>query len=652
MKDPYRYFRVEARELVDGLSEGILGLEDEAADRGEITARLLRLAHTLKGAARVVGQGEIADRAHALEDAVSAHAAIDALLAILDDIGTRLAAIDAAKPPPPGAPYRETEGARARAVPHAEARAAGAAPRDEGAARVAAAAPAPDLAATWAAHVDLDELDRLLETLQDARVALSGLRREVARFPERRALGAAVATLDGALSRIGVHAHELRLVPASSVFAQLARVARDTASALGKRVHFEARGGDCALDGRILAPLRDALLHVVRNAVDHGIEDTAARVAAGKPPAGRIEIDVERCGHRVAFICHDDGRGIDLEAVRRSAERRAVPTSGDDARLVFAPGITTRAEVTPISGRGVGLDVARDIAARLKGEVDVHSEPGRGTTFTITVPVSLSSMPVLALEVDDIRASIPLDAVRTAMRLDPASVVRVGDRESILAGDRALPFLRLAAWLGLDSCEARSAVVVEAAGSAAAVGVGRVLGAAHVIVQPVPPIAGELPVLGASIDAAGTPEPVLDPAEIVAAASRTQQRAVEPAAPRRTILVIDDSLTTRMLEQAILEAAGFHVDVAASAEEALEKAAATPYDLFIVDVEMPGMDGFQFVARTREDPALRAIPSIIVSSRGSDADKRRGVEVGARAWVVKGEFAEDRFLGLVRGLVR
>ncbi|MFT3767671.1 MAG: response regulator [Minicystis sp.] len=630
MKDPYRYFRVEARELVDGLSAGILALEGEGADRAEISARLLRLAHTLKGAARVVGQAEIADQAHALEDAIGAGAGVEALLAIADAVAAQLARIDAPAPAAAGDASRaEVNGA-----------------------------PADDAPATWAAPIDLDAHDRLLEAIQDARAAASALRRGVDRLADRHAreLGGAVAALDAALARLGAHAHELRLVPASSVFAQLARAARDTASALGKRVLFEARGGDSAIDGRILSPLKDALLHLVRNAVDHGIEDADTRLAQGKPPAGRIELDVERRGHRVAFVCRDDGRGIDVEAVRRSAERRAITPTGDAARLVFEPGVSTRAEVTPISGRGVGLDAAREIAARLKGEATVHSEPGRGTAFTITVPVSLSSMPVLAVEAGPLCAAIPLDAVRRTARIEPSSIARFGDRESIVEGGRAIPFLRLAEWADPDhegpTDAPRIAVVVEAANGAAAVGVGRLRGSAHVILKPVPALAGPLPVLGASLDADGTPEPLLDPLALVAAAGAPRPPADEPAAAPRAVLVIDDSLTTRMLEQSILEAAGFHVDTASSGEEGLAKARAGDYGLFIVDVEMPGMSGFEFVARTREDPGLRRTPAIIVSSRGSDADRRRGAEAGARAWVVKGEFAEERFLELVRGLVR
>jgi two-component system chemotaxis sensor kinase CheA len=623
VKDPYRYFRIEAREIADALSLGVLELEGEPHDRAPIVERLLRHAHTLKGAARVVGLSEIASLAHALEDALAAagDGPADALLAHVDAISAKLDALSPA-PGPAGAdpPPREEE--------------------------------------PWAAGLDLDAVDRLLDTLQDARRRLGALRRAAARAREidggiAAEIGGAAASLSADLDRIGEHAHALRLVPASAMFAQLERAARDAARELDKRVAFEAKGGEHHLDGRVLARVRDALLQVVKNAVDHGIEDEGERASAGKPLAGRILLEVTRAGHRVTFTCRDDGRGIDVEAVRRSAAARAAAPEGDAALLVFEAGVSTRSSVTALSGRGVGLDVAREIATQLHGEVAVASEPGRGAAFSITVPVSLSSLPVLGVRAGDLVAAIPLDAVRRTMRVAPGDVSVVGDREVTVALGSALPFLRLADWAGAapeDAAAPRIAVVVAAPRGLAAIGVDRLLGAEHAILQPVPAIAGQTPALGASLDEAGVPRPVLDPAALVAAAAALRRVKVAERAPERRVLVIDDSLTTRMLEQSILESAGYHVDTASSGEEGLTMAHAAPYDVFIVDVEMPGMDGFSFVARTQEDPALRDVPAIVVSSRGARADQRRGAEAGARAYVVKEEFVEESFLELVREL--
>lgn len=619
MKDPYRYFRVEARELAADLAKSVLDLEAEGADRAAIEARLLRLSHTLKGAARVVGHAKIAELSHALEDAIAApeRAEVPLLLARVDAIAACVAELEA--------------------------------PRERG--------PSDEKEQPWSPRVDTTALDFTLEALSDATAAASAVRRAVVELRAGRVRGArdldgALASLDAHLARAAARAHDLGLVPASSVFAQIERAARDTARELGKRIHFETRGGDHHLDGRVLALLRDALVLVVQNAVDHGIEDAAERARAGKPEIGTIWLEITRSGHIATLVCRDDGRGIDAAAVERAARQRGLRVEQAATRLIFEPGLSTRSDVSPISGRGVGLDAVRDIVVRLSGDVHVDSVPGLGAAFIITVPVSLSSMPVLGV-VGGARASIPLEAVRSTMRLPEGAIQALGEREAVEHDGSAVPMLRLDAWLASPAPAAapRVAVIIEA-GGIAALGVERLLGVMHAVVLPIPTISGPLPLLGASIDPDGAPVPVLAPSAVVDAAKAARRPPASPEPARRRVLVIDDSMTSRMLEQSILASAGFETDVAASAEEALEKARATPYDLFVVDVEMEGMDGFQFVQRTKSDPGLSRVPSIIVSSRASDSDKRRGAECGARAWVVKGELAEESFLELARGLSR
>jgi two-component system, chemotaxis family, sensor kinase CheA len=618
VKDRYRYFRTEAGELAMEMAKGVLDLDGEGADREAVIARLLRAAHTLKGAARIVGEAEIAALAHAFEDAVTAPGGapdVGALLTQVDAISDRVAAL-------------------------------GSGPREPVTTRPVAA---PRLDPT---HVEL-----ALEAIQDARRAAQGARREIlALCPESaRPLDAALDSLDADLGRAEARAHDLCLVPASTIFSQLERAARSAARSLDKRISFEARGADLRLDATVISLVRDALLHVVQNAVDHGIESHAERVAAGKPPVGTIALHVTRRGHRASFTCRDDGRGIDVTAVERAAGSRPPGSrrSGGPRRaseLVFEPGLSTRSEVTPLSGRGVGLDAVREIVARLHGEVAVESAPGRGATFTITVPVSLSSMPVLVVAAHGAHAAIPIEAVRDCFSISGGSLVDVDDRELALHGGHAVPLLRLGPWLDPDAppsgARARVGVEIEARVGRAALGVDHLVCAKQVVALPISPLAGPLPLLGAALDPGAPPTLVLDPEGVVVAA----RRAPRPA--RRRVLVIDDSLTSRTLEQSILASAGFEVEVAASAEEGLEKARASPYDLFVVDVEMEGVDGFSFVAMTKADPSLSGTPSIIVSSRGSAADKQRGAECGARAWVVKSELAEDGFLDLCKSLSR
>ena len=296
-------------------------------------------------------------------------------------------------------------------------------------------------------------------------------------------------------------------------------------------------------------------------------------------------------------------------------------------RLLLKGGISTSRTVTPMAGRGVGLDVVREAAERLGGRVGVKTEAGRGTTVELAVPVSLSSLEALVVDAGDRTAAIPLDAVRQIVRLGAAGrrarrrrrvdPVR-GPGDPVRAAGRAAARGRRRA---PAAARAWSAVIVEAPSGRAALGVTRLLGTATIVVQPLPDaVAADPVVAGAALDAEGNPQLVLDPEALVAAAARTaaRERAAPPARP--PVLVVDDSLTTRMLEQSILESAGYEVDLATSGEEALEKARARRYALFLVDVEMPGMDGFTFVAHHADgsDAARRA------GDPGDLARRRRG----------------------------
>jgi len=479
----------------------------------------------------------------------------------------------------------------------------------------------------------------------------------------QRSLEVDVERVHGEFVEILDIAHRLRLIPAHSVFPSLDRSVRDAAQALGKRVDFETLGGDVRLDANVLASLRDALMHVVRNAVAHGAQSEAERVAAGKSPVGHVQLAVERRGSRVAFVCTDDGRGIDIEAVRKAAVSRGL-VSASEARslgpekviaLLRGGGLTTSGDVTEWSGRGIGLDVVRASASRLKGELSIRSESGRGATVEVQVPVSIASLQGLVVEVGGARAAIPLDAVRQTLRVRNTEISRGAEGETILYEGKVIPFVPLQHLLQGSPASSRRAwtvVLVQDAGSSVAVGVDKLLGTSSIVIHSLPgTVQADSVVSGASLDAAGNPQLVLDAAGLVVEGARGRDAIPEPATARRApILIVDDSLTTRMLEQSILESAGYEVELAVSAEEALLKSRDRRYSLFIVDVEMPGMDGFEFVAHTRADAALRDIPAILVTSRNAVEDRRRGEQVGARAYIVKGEFDQGKLLHTIRAL--
>ncbi|HMC17428.1 MAG TPA: ATP-binding protein, partial [Albitalea sp.] len=583
-RDAYRYFRVEARDLLEQLGRSVLDLE-KGAGGPPIVPRLLRLTHTLKGAARVVGQREIADQAHAIEDVLEPlresteglrREHIDDVLARLDRIGAQVATLERAAEP-------------------------------------ATATPARDVG-LHAVRPDFAELDVLLDGVAETYTQFAALRRQLeqmrrardmaallvdqlaprrARGDERAAQAATAASrssaeqlrtilgnferglasplgqMDRELRQVRDAAERLRLVPAAALFTPLERTVRDAAQALGKQVVFEGHGGDVRLDAEVLGALQAPLLQMVRNAVAHGIEAERVRRTAGKPPAGRITLAVAREGRRVDFRCADDGAGVDLDAVRRVAQRKGWLTAATqelDAQallqLLLRGGLSTADVVTEVAGRGVGLDVVREAVDRLGGEVSVRTAAGQGTTVSLSVPLTLASLESLLVEAGGTVVAIPLDAVRRSVRFDAQQIARTAQGESMVHEGEALPFVPLARLLrrAATASAARfgSAVIVEGAGAVAAIGVDRLLGTANVVLRALPELAPASPVVaGASLDVEGCPQIVLDPDGLVSAAQRAGAQPPQPAALRAPVLVVDDSLTTRMLEQSILESAGY-----------------------------------------------------------------------------------------------
>jgi two-component system chemotaxis sensor kinase CheA len=684
--DPYKYFRLEARELLDQFDQAVLALEKSQHSATEVQ-QILRLAHTLKGAARVVKQNEIADHAHAIEDELAPfrqsdgqapRELVDTILGLLDEIRGQVSALTAPGPAP-----AQAQGADAAVE-------AVAAP-DEGLRTV---------------RIDIAEMDTLLEGVSEAHALLHGLRpaaqsvergqhlaallleqlgardaqgaRSGTTAPDRayataealrdifggleRNLASTIDQIDRELSQLRQAAEQLRLVSAGDLFVSLERTALDAAQALGKSVTFTATGAGIRLDAYVLGTIQSALVQVVRNAVAHGIEPEAERRAAGKPAAGRVEVVVSRRGRRIAFECRDDGRGVDLDAIRRVAAQRGLLgadahelDAADLARLLLRGGITTSTAVTAVSGRGVGLDVVREAVEKVSGDITVRTQAGLGAAFELTVPLSLVAVDALVVEVGGTAALIPFDAIRRSMFVVSDEISPAASGATILYGDAAIPFLPLPSALqGTPSPAGRSwpvVVVAASSGDLAAVGVDRLRGLARVVVRPLPELAPASDmVAGASLDAQGNPQLVLDPDGLVAEARRDGAASAQLNPERDPVLIIDDSLTTRMLEQSILESAGYKVEVATSGEEGLKAARRKRHALILVDVEMPGMDGFTFVERIRRDPVLRDTPAILVTSRNAPEDLQRGRDVGAQGYVVKSEFDQAELLAMIRRL--
>lgn len=650
--DPYRYFRIEARELLDQLARGLLALEREDSEAAAATvALLLRLAHTFKGAAHVVRLPQLAEGAHALEELLSplrepGHrpepGRIEALLAQLDALESGLAAL--------AAPGLTGPSASQPALP----------PEQPPAPRLEALRPPSEaldalLAGVDQSHLQLQPLQQALQLARASRAALGVGEPEVQGLLLRleRQLETGLTRLEHELQGLREQAEQLRLLPAEALFAPLERAARDAACEQGKALRFVARGGALRLEAELLDGLRPALLQLVRNALAHGIESPAKRQAAGKPAEGELRLEVERCGRQVRFVCSDDGAGLDLPALRQAARAKGWPEAeGEEAALLqrlLQGGLSTAARVDGLAGRGVGLDLVRDAAARLGAHLSLSHEPGRGTRVELLAPLRLAALDTLLVEAGGRSLHLPLQAVQRAL---PASAL---GENGLSHEDQLLPYADLAQALdpGAAPGPLGSVVLLAVGDQRAALGVERLGGAACVLLRPAPVLHPDSPlVAGVTLDANQHPRLVLDPAALVAHAQACRGRPQRPpaATPAPLVLVVDDSLTTRMLEQSILESAGYRVDLAVSAEQALAAAQRQRYDLFLVDVEMPGMDGFGFIERTRADPQLRGVPAILLSSRDAPEDKRRGQAVGASAYIVKSEFAQQDFLRQVRAL--
>jgi two-component system chemotaxis sensor kinase CheA len=684
--DPYKYFRVEACDLVDQLGQGLLALERKGSG-GEIVPRLLRLAHTLKGAARVVRQPEIADHAHAIEGVLSPFRElagtvpqenVDAILRLVDAITGRIAALEA---PEPAA--------------------------EEGAVLPDKSAPPPE-ETFRPVRTDVDEIDDLLDGVTEAYAQVSALRdvaglaekarrlsehiaeqlagaakREIDHPASRRAdrlvasvellrgftgqlergIAATHERVDRELRQVRDAAEQLRLIPAGALFSNFERAARDSARALGKEVAFEGKGGDIRLDAHVVRVVQNAVLQMVRNAAAHGIEAPRDRIAAGKPAQGNVSITVMRRGRQVVFRCEDDGRGIDVAALREAARRKGRLSAeldrldaGGLAAVLLQGGISTSTVISEVAGRGIGMDIVRAAVAKLGANFVVATEPGKGTSFELIMPLSVSSVEALVVEGAGVTATIPLYAVSHTLRIEVRDIHRTSLGEAIIHDGRAVPLVSLARLLGQGTASRRggslSAIVVTAPAGFAAISVDRLLGTSNTIFRMLPELApATTAIAGASLDVDGSPLLMLDPDGLVAMALCASEPYPEVVAMKRPLLVIDDSLTTRMLEQSILESAGYEVDMATSGEEGLEQARRTDYALILIDVEMPGMDGFTFIEQIRRDPKLHGTPTILITSRNAPEDKRRGQEVGAQGYIVKSEFDQAELLDHIKRLV-
>ena len=453
----------------------------------------------------------------------------------------------------------------------------------------------------------------------------------------------------------------LQVQPLRPVLQSLARHARELAALLGREVEVTLAGEDTQLDRRITRELEEALGHLVRNAVDHGIETPAVRELAGKPRAGRLRILAQPAGQRVRLSIADDGAGIDPARVVQAAvaaglvdaSRVSALDREEVLRLLFTPGFSTREEVSEVSGRGIGLDAVAAIAERVGGGATITSQPGAGTTVTIEVPIARRGAEVLLVKVGNLRLALPSAAVQRVDRLEPGMVVeRDGQSFATLRG-QLLPFLPLARALGEVPAAAQLLLQGEVFGQPVRVAVDAVEGSEEVLVRPAARAAGAGPLLeGVALLASGQPVGVLSPKAMGQRdwLARPAAAAPRPAPRRLRVLLVDDSLVTREMERRLLEDAGFVVVAAGDAAEGLTQLGEGGFDCLVTDIEMPGMDGFELTRHIRAMPHLTQLPVVVVSTRDRPEDRLKGLEAGADAYITKQGLDATELAATVRRL--
>jgi two-component system chemotaxis sensor kinase CheA len=478
----------------------------------------------------------------------------------------------------------------------------------------------------------------------------------------QRALGAAA-------DRLLDDVKTMLLLPAASMLELLPKMARDVAHAQGKSVQVQATGADIEIDRRILQDLREPLMHLVRNAVDHGIEAPAVRQRAGKPAAGTLTIAfVQQGGSRIEIAVSDDGAGIDTQRVHEAARAAGVRTGGDASpdtlQLVFQSGVSTAPQVTQLSGRGLGLAIVRDKVERLGGVVSAESRAGHGTSFRMALPLSLATFRSVHVRVAGRAFFVPTTHVEQALRLADEAIRPVENRETIVWQGAVVPLVRLADVLELPAAEAAPAagpvhaLLLHAGGQRIAFRVDAVLGEHEVMAKPLGPLLARVRhVAGASVLGEGDLVPILHVADLMRSAHRGDFEAVPAGAPapaasqRKSVLVAEDSITSRMLLQNILEAAGYRVETAVDGVDAFTQLKTAPFDAVVSDVEMPRMNGFDLTARVRADKDLASTPVVLVTALESARDRERGVDAGADAYIVKSSFDQSDLLQALERLL-
>ncbi len=675
-------FLKEAEEHIGSLQNRLLVLEKEPGNK-VLIHDLLRNAHTLKGSARMLGFEDISVIAHRMEDFLKEmedgeravdSAGVDLLLQGTDAINRMTDALAKGAPSPIDlekfiAAF-DSGGSTAEAITTQESGEA-----------------ETQIDTVRTSVKTLDSLVNLLGELiinkkrfEDKTSDLKEICREsdgmdnLARLKDfHRNLEEDVLYLGFIIQQLHAEAMALRMLPLKTITDGYVRMVRDLSKSQGKEVNFEIVGDHIEVDRILLESLKPMFLHMLTNAVDHGIELPEERVARGKPRAGTIRLTARHEGNSVAIEIRDDGAGMDPHRIKQTALRRGV-IDREEAEmmrdeealyLTLRQGFSTSEIVTDISGRGVGMDVVKMSIEKVKGNLTLKSEVGAYTEVQLQLPLTLAVIDALIVTCAEQPFAIPLSYVQETIKIRAEDISTVAGKEVISVRNSTVPLISLAGLLGLQEQKALisggkvSAVILKQRDQAVACIIDRNNGTSEIVVKS---LGGQLKrvrhTFGATILGDGNPALILDVPDIFTTSegvsSVDMRKAIHESqirASRGSVLVVDDSITTRTMEKSILTAHGYDVTIAISAEDALEKVATAAFDLVISDVEMPGLNGFQLTARLRAMEEYREVPVIIVSSLSKDEHKRQAMEAGAQAYIVKGAFEQGTLLDTVESLI-
>jgi two-component system sensor histidine kinase and response regulator WspE len=740
-------FRVEIETQALILNNGLLALEGESGSPEKIEP-MMRAAHSIKGAARIVGLDPAVNVAHALEDCLVAARdgkivlppeAIDELLRTVDLIG-RIAHISDADMNG----WLEANSARiqgqtgvVRAILQAgaearrETQAGSSAPAAVPAAEVLSAepdrTPPPPLqdavgSRDRVVRVTAENLDRLMglagESLVEARwlepfsSSLMLLKRDQAQLSTLlsricEASDAAGANRpDDAIAEAYKKANQCRQsiserIQDIEVFARRSanlsnrlyreviasrmrpfadgvegfpRMVRDLSRKLGKRVALEISGKSTGVDRDILEKLESTLSHLIRNAIDHGIETPEERVAAGKPPEGKVRLEAKHRAGMLLITLSDDGRGVDLDAVRRKVAERKMASpemlrdmiQSDVMDFLFLPGFSTAPQITEISGRGVGLDVVHTMVHEVGGTVRASTETGKGVTFHLQLPLTLSVIRTLLVEVSGEPYAFPLARIDRSIKL-PADKLKVMEDRPFFCLEGENVGL-VAAHQVLELQDPRltpgelSVVVVSDRLNRYGLVVDRFLGERELVVRPLDARLGKVTdISAAGVMGDGSPVLILDVEDLVRSIdgllSGGRLKRLAESSPRdsgsgrKRILVVDDSITVREVERKLLQAAGYDVDVAVNGIDGWNQVRVSRFDLVITDIDMPRMNGFELVRLIKADASLKRLPVMIVSYKEREDDRRKGLDAGANFYLTKSSFHDETLIHAVNDLI-